>query len=253
MLAIERHRKILEESKRNGAVRTQELSALLTVTEETIRRDLDTLSRQGLLHRTHGGATDVSMMFQELPQSEREKRQASEKKAIGKVAAKYIEPNETLLLDASSTALEFARQLPTGKGIRVVTYALDVVEVLAIRNDIEVILLGGVFEPKGRRFGGMLTEVALRSLRIDRFFFSGGTFDKTLGVGEPNPEEARLKATIMNHAKWKCAMMDHSKLGLAVDHFFVKPDEIDVFISDSKAAPLFKEMTGERPVLELAR
>ncbi|MGJ8633203.1 MAG: DeoR/GlpR family DNA-binding transcription regulator [Luteolibacter sp.] len=253
MLAIERHRKILEESKRNGAVRTQELSALLTVTEETIRRDLDTLARQGRLHRTHGGATDISMMLQELPQSEREKRFAEEKKAIGKLAVKYVLPNETLLLDASSTSLEFARQLPAGKGIRVVTYAMDIVEKLAMRNDIELVLLGGVFEPRGRRFTGMLTEVALRSLRIDRFFFSGGGFDKKLGVGEPNPEEARVKAAIIDQVKWKCAMIDHSKLGHAPDHFFVKPDELDVLISDSKGASYLKGLKGVLPTLEIAK
>ena len=233
MLALERHRKILEIAKRDGAVRTQPLAALLDVTEETVRRDLDRLSRQGLLHRTHGGATEVSMVIRELSRSEREAKQEKEKEVIAKLAVRHIGENETLLLDASSTALELARHLPERVGLRIVTYAIGVVERLAVRNDIEVILLGGIHDAKAGRFQGMLTEMGVRSLRIDRFFFSGAGFDPVLGIGEPNPEEARLKATVIAHAGWKCAMLDHTKLGRKTDHYFVKPDQIDLLITDS--------------------
>ncbi len=239
MLAIERQRKIVDAARRAGAVRTQELAATLGVTEETVRRDLDALARQGLLHRTHGGATEISMTFQEIPQSEREGRQAAEKTVIGKLAAKQVTANETIVLDASSTALEFARHLPEGQGLRIVSYAKDVIELLSTRTDLELVLLGGVYEAKGRRFGGMLTEMGIRSMRVDRFFFSGGGFDSKLGIGEPNPDEARLKATIMSHAKWKCAMLDHTKLGCPTDHFFVKPSEIDLLVTDSAGAEFF--------------
>jgi DeoR/GlpR family transcriptional regulator of sugar metabolism len=236
MLAIERQRRILERAKRERTVRTQDLSALLKVTEETVRRDLDALSRQGLLRRTHGGAADVSIMLDELSQSDRESRQAEEKTAIAKVAAKHIKDHETILLDASSTALELARHLPSGRSLRVVTYAHSVVEKLAIRSDIELVLLGGTYEAKGRRFRGMLTEMGIRALRIDRFFFSGGGYHETRGIGEPSAEEARLKATIIAHADWKCALMDHTKLGRMTDHYFAKPSEIDLFITDSGGA-----------------
>jgi len=236
MLALERHRKILEFAKRDGAVRTQSLASLLDVTEETVRRDLDSLSRQGLLHRTHGGATENSMAIRELSRSEREGKQAAEKEAIAKAAVRHIKGNETLMLDASSTALEFARHLPEKLNLRVVTYAIGVVEKLAVRNDLEVILLGGIHDQKAGRFHGMLTEMGVRSMRIDRFFFSGACFDASLGIGEPNLEEARLKATIIAHAGWKCAMLDHTKLGRITDHYFVRPDQIDLLVTDSGGA-----------------
>ena len=240
MLAIERQRKILESARRDGTVRTQELSTALGVAEETVRRDLDALSRQGLLRRTYGGAADLSMGFHEYSQNEREARQAAEKTAIAKVANKYIKEHETILLDASSTALELARQLPEGKSLRVVTYAHSVVEQLAIRSDVELILLGGTYEAKGRRFRGMLTEMGVRALRIDRFFFSGGGFHASRGVGEPSAEEASLKATIIAHADWKCALLDHTKLGRMTDHFFAKPGEIDLLITDAQGAEFCK-------------
>lgn len=251
MLAIERHRKILETTRREGAVRTQELSSALKVTEETIRRDLDALARQRLLHRTHGGATEISMAIHEIPQNEREGRQSAEKTAIGKLAAKQVGMNETIALDASSTAMEFARHLPEGHRLRIVSYSQDVIERLAIRSDLELILLGGVYEPKGRRFSGMLTEMGIRSMRIDRFFFSGGGFDRKLGIGEPNPDQARLKATIMAHAKWKCAMLDHTKLGRTTDHFFVKPADIDLLVTDTAGGKFFSAKPSGGQALEI--
>lgn len=252
MLAIERQRRILEAAKRERTVRTQELAAVLKVTEETVRRDLDALSRQGLLRRTHGGAADVSIMLDELSQSDRETRQSDEKTAIAKLAMKYIKDNETVMLDASSTALELARYMPSGKSLRVVTYAHSVVEKLAIRSDIELVLLGGTYEAKGRRFRGMLTEMGIRALRIDRFFFSGGGYHESRGIGEPSGEEARLKATIIAHADWKCAIMDHTKLGSMTDHFFARPEDIDLFITDSKGAGYCKTAAMKGMKVEIA-
>lgn len=252
MLAIERQRRILERAKQERSVRTQELATILKVTEETVRRDLDTLSRQGLLRRTHGGAADVSIMLDELSQTDREARQSEEKTLIAKLAAKHIKDHETIMLDASSTALELARHMPSGKSLRVVTYAHSVVEKLAIRSDIELVLLGGTYEAKGRRFRGMLTEMGIRALRIDRFFFSGGGYNQTRGIGEPSAEEARLKATIIAHADWKCAIMDHTKLSRMTDHFFVKPSEIDLFITDSKGADFCKSGAMKGVKVEIA-
>ncbi len=251
MLAIERQRKILENARKAGAVKTQELAAILGVTEETVRRDLDALSRQGLLHRTHGGATEISMMFQEIPQIERAGRQQQEKTEIAKAAVKTICPGETLIVDASSTVIELVRILPGGMNLRVVTYALDVFEKLAGREDIETILLGGTYEQKGSRFRGLTTETALRTLRLDRFYFSGGGFDTNLGIGEPNPEEARFKAIVMAQATWRCALMDHTKLGRETDHYFVKPSEIDLLLTNASSGGFFGTRSHTGGALEI--
>ncbi len=246
MLAAERQRRILELARKNGTVRTTELAGDFEVTEETIRRDLDFLARVGHLRRTHGGAMDSTVALGELSQSEREARQLEEKLAIGKEAASLIKEGETLLLDASTTALEFASQLPDGMPLRVVTYSLAVVERLAAREDIELIELGGSYERRGRRFSGMLTEAALRMLRIDRFFFSGGGFDPKLGIGEPNPDQARFKRAMLEHANWSCALIDSSKLGAPTDHFFAKPEELDAMVTDKGGKAFAKKLlTGQ--------
>ncbi len=236
MIPLERRRRILETARRDGTVRTVDLARDFAVAEETIRRDLDLLARHGHLRRTHGGAADASAPLGELSHAEREVRQLAEKRAIAKAAAAFVGEGETILLDASSTALELAGCLPRGVPLRVVTYSLAVVERLAASDDVELIQLGGSYDRRGRRFAGLLTETALRSLRIDRFFFSGGGFHPALGVGDPNAEQARLKALMLAQAGWNCALLDHTKLGAATDHFFAGPDGIDLVVIDRGGA-----------------
>lgn len=232
MLAAERQRRILELARKHGNVRTADLARDFDVTEETIRRDLDSLSRRGHLLRTHGGAMDPNVPFAEPSHTERQARQSAEKSAIAGEALRFVTPGETILLDASSTVLELASRLPADFSLRVVTYSLAVVERLAARDDLELIQLGGVYEPRGRRFSGMLTESAAISLRVDRFFFSGGGLDPVRGISEPNPEQARLKRLMVDHAEWNCALLDHSKFGIRSDFFFATPDRIDAVVTD---------------------
>ncbi|WP_193213279.1 DeoR/GlpR family DNA-binding transcription regulator [Luteolibacter marinus] len=247
MLAAERQRQILDRVRRDGNVRTAELAKDLAVTEETIRRDLDFLARRGHVRRSHGGAMDASAPIGELSQSEREGRHLEQKFAIARDAVRQLAPGETILLDASTTALQLAGQLPENLPLKVVTYSLAVVERLAGRGDLEVIQLGGTYDPRGRRFSGMLTESALRLLKIDRFFFSGAGLDPVQGVSEPNPEQARLKRMMIEQAEWCCALIDHSKLGVKADYFFATPTDIQMIITDFESKAYAKSLLKHRP------
>ena len=243
MFATERQQQILAQLRTDGTVRTRVLAGQFRVAEETIRRDLEQLARHGLVARTHGGGLDPSRKPLELAQSERERRNVSEKRHIARAAAKWIQPDETILLDASSTALELTAFLP--EKIRLATYSLAIVDRLSTRTDLELILLGGQFEPRGRRVSGLLTESALRSLQIDRFFFSGGGFDPQRGVADPNASQASIKRLAIELANWSCALLDHSKIGLDADWFFAAPDQFDHLITNAPVStcPPAKETT----------
>lgn len=254
MLAAERQRQILDRLRRDGIVRTAELAQDFAVAEETIRRDLDYLGRRGHVRRTHGGAMDPGASLGELSQSEREARNLDEKIAIARETARLILPGETILLDASTSALELAGHVPENLPLRVVTYSVAVVERLAGRDDLELVQLGGTYDPRGRRYSGMLTESALRLLKIDRFFFSGAGIDPAQGVSEPNPEQARLKRMMIEQSEWNCALIDHSKLGVKADHFFALPQDLDVVVTDREAKAYAKSYIKNPPYeLRIAR
>lgn len=235
MLPVERQNRILKLARTNGTVRTIDLARDFDVAEETIRRDLDFLSRRGHLKRTHGGAMDNSAPLAELPYSERESRQLDEKTAIAKEAIRLILPGETILIDASSTALQLVSHIPVGLPLRVVSHSIAVMERLAGHESVELIQLGGVYEPRGRRYSGMLTELSLRALRIDRFFFSASGLDPLRGLSDPNSEQARLKRVMIEHATWNCALIDHTKMGGQDDFFFAQLHDVNAVVTDGKA------------------
>ena len=56
MLPNERLKRICDLVNEKGSVRVSELSQLLSVSEVTVRRDLEALARDNRLQRTHGGA-----------------------------------------------------------------------------------------------------------------------------------------------------------------------------------------------------
>lgn len=56
MLALERRNLILEKLQEEKRVVVSELSQLYSVSEETIRRDLDKLEKEGLATKSYGGA-----------------------------------------------------------------------------------------------------------------------------------------------------------------------------------------------------
>ena len=104
MLVAERQRKIVELVNERASVRVTELSSLFHVTEETIRRDLEKLEKEQLLHRSHGGAVRIEEGATEIAHEAREVMRMEEKQAIAKAAVSEIQPGERIILDASTTA-----------------------------------------------------------------------------------------------------------------------------------------------------
>ena len=88
MYNLERQEKILKilETKKSISVRL--LAQLLFVSEPTVRRDLDSLTRQGKVQRTHGGVVLRKVSDTEIPLMYREDQNNAAKKAIAEKAAK---------------------------------------------------------------------------------------------------------------------------------------------------------------------
>lgn len=233
MLAAERQQEILKKIKNSGIVRTNDLARAFSCTEETVRRDLDKLTNQNLLIRTHGGAVNLEEHTQDLHHHKREGRQVAEKDAIGKLATEYIRPGDSIIVDESSTVLSFIEHLPKDIPLKIITYSLLVPQRMNISDQHELIQLGGLYDSKSKSYHGILSEIALERLHIDKFFFSCKGLDPHKGASEPNEQRARMKYNIFKNAEWSCALADHSKMGVKSQYFFADTAGIDLIISDA--------------------
>ena len=236
MLPPERQNIIQTKLAELGSVRTIELAAALDVTDETVRRDLEVLEQRGDLVRIHGGAVRPSQTREEIPLTERQLVNREAKTAIAKVAAKRIQPNDTIFIDASSTALTLAEHLPDFH-LTVLTNAHNVVTALAERDGIDLICTGGLWEPRSRSYVGLAAETALRKHNIHRMFFSCNGVHLERGVSETNSRQAAFKERVITCSEEICLLADSTKIGLKSSFFFARIEELSTLITNNDANP----------------
>ena len=234
MMVVERRQRIAELVKREKKVRVKSLSKKFSVTEETIRRDLEKLEKDGFLNRSHGGAVFIDNSDErEVPYFEREITNISEKKEIARLAARLIEENDTIILDASSTALYVARELENMQ-LTVVTNSIQVAIELSRKDKVNVISLGGNLQSNSLSFVGTLTEISLQSYHVNKAFLSCKSFHVKHGIHDSNELQARVKKQMIDHANEIYMMMDHSKINkIAFSHIY-HTNIIDYVITNQK-------------------
>lgn len=164
----QRQEAILRSLADNGPQSTVDLAERLETSEVTVRRDLTSLAAKGLLRRTRGGAVPVPLSTAEFVfQRARHTANLNAKRAIARAIAERIEPRQTILLDTGTTTLEVARCLPVSADLRVLTSSLAIASLLHTREDIELVLLGGIVRKGSPDLHGLITERNLRDFRVD--------------------------------------------------------------------------------------
>ena len=144
MLKKERLMSILKLVDQNEIVTVNDLVETLDVSDMTIRRDLDELSKSGKLIRIHGGAQSISDGGkEELSRNEKRELHLKEKEEVAKKAASMIESGETIYLGPGTTNELIAKYVDDVSSLRIVTNSLPVFEGWNVKDGVEVILIGG--------------------------------------------------------------------------------------------------------------
>jgi len=242
MFTEERHKKIIDIVNKEKSISVKELTNRLAFSPATIRSDLNLLNNQGLLIRTHGGATSIEENADgkslNINFSLREREHPTEKVEIAKKAIQYVKENSCIILDASSTALELGKLINNSNmRLMVLTNGLNVSKVLKNNNNITTILIGGVVQGNSNAIQGTLGDTLLKKLNVDVAFVSAHAFNLKDGLTDFNLYEVELKQLMVEHAKKVFALIDHSKLDKSSIATFGNKDDIDCFITDSKGDP----------------
>jgi DeoR/GlpR family transcriptional regulator of sugar metabolism len=236
MLAFERHNKILDLLYENKKVTTHSLSELINVSECTVRNDLNKLEKDGLLKRIHGGAVLPQAIQQDLSFPNRKSENQSEKNCIGKKAYEFVEDGQCIIIDASSTAMSFAKYLSkTDFRITVITNGIYTAFELKDNSNINVILVGGVVRPKSGSIEGLLGKNLISQMNADIAFVSARGFTIEQGLTEFNIYEAELKKLLISRAQRVIAMLDFSKLEVNSISSFADLNQIDTIITDGNS------------------
>ncbi|SDK01465.1 DeoR/GlpR family DNA-binding transcription regulator [Sediminibacillus albus] len=237
MLVAERQQKIVELVNERKSIRVSELSRIFSVTEETIRKDLERLETEEKLSRSHGGAVSLpSDESLDLSFSEREITNVREKKEIAREAVKHVVVGDKIMLDASTTAWYMAKALPD-IAITVLTNSIKVAMELSGRKEVTVISTGGTLMSKSLSYVGPLAEASLDTYHVNKAFISCKGLHLEKGISESDEQQARIKKKMMDNADTVFIMIDHSKFGVRAFSRLNGLEDIDHIITDSKVDP----------------
>ena len=229
-MAAERRHEILARLDRDGRVVVGELVTGLSVSEDTIRRDLEELAGQGLLHRVHGGA--LASPPEMLPFERRLEIDREEKVALAKAAIPIVESARTLVVDGGTTAFEVARHLPGNWDGVVVTNAPPVAAALAAHPRAEVVVVGGRLLKDEQVAVGPVAIDAFRTVRADACVLGVCAFDPEAGVTTSNDDEAQVKRAMIACSDQVVALATRDKLHASSPWVVASLDQIDHLVTD---------------------
>lgn len=235
MYAQERQQEIVSRARNIGRVSVAELADRFDVTPETIRRDLDALSAQGLLSRVHGGAVPAGKLrLAEASLGTRAEAAPREKLAIAAKAIELLPHTEslTVLLDAGTTTGQLCELLPDQVSL-VITNSVPSAGTLSMRPGLDVTLLGGQVRGITQATVGAQTVEALESLRVDVAFVGSNGFSTDHGFSTPDPSEAAIKRAMVQAANEVYVLADSSKWGIDYLVRFAGLDAVTALVTDA--------------------
>lgn len=234
MYAPERYRSIVERVIGMGRASVNDLAEDLAVTPETIRRDLSELERQGLVRRVHGGAVPVGRVSFEATVDSRDTVLVSEKNRIASAALAEIPKEGAVIVDAGTTTGRILGLIPDDRELTVITNSVAHALAIAHRPNISTLLLGGRVRGKTLACVDQWALEALQGIYADVAILGTNGISIERGLTTPDPSEAAVKSSMLNSARRKIILADHSKFD--EDHFaqFGKVEDIDAVITDTE-------------------
>jgi DeoR/GlpR family transcriptional regulator of sugar metabolism len=240
----ERMQHVLRMLETRDSLPVSELAEAFAVSEVTVRSDLTTLARDGLVARVRGGVRALQHGQSEVGFDLRLRLEVERKRAIARAAAAMVGEGEAVALDASTTAYYLALELRTKRELVVVTNGLLVATALADAPGITVLVTGGVLRLSAMSLVGDLGTDVLRTTRINKGFLGARGISLERGLMDLNPDEVRIKQEMADACEQVFGILDSTKWHRSALLSFVPIEHLSGIITDA-GAPL-DEVEGWR-------
>jgi DeoR/GlpR family transcriptional regulator of sugar metabolism len=232
MVKEERLQLILEQLTKGNKVQLSDMSRLLNVSEDTVRRDIKELDVQGLLKAVRGGAITTSTIPQHY--RDREKYDVSQKLHIAEKAIPFLKDGQTIFMDGGTSVLAVAQMLPRDLKIQVVTNSFPVADVLEDHPTAEVIFAGGRLYKTAFTTIGQQTIDTIRNVRANIYFF-GVSSIHTIGLTARSYEDSLVKRSMVENSQQIIALSTLEKIDTAESFFICPITKVDVLITEANS------------------
>jgi DeoR/GlpR family transcriptional regulator of sugar metabolism len=220
MLKSQRKVLLLQRLTVDGQIVAKDVARELSVSEDTIRRDLRELAHKGKLQRVHGGALPSSTAVGDM--QIRTKLRPEDKQQLGRIGAAMLQPGQVVMIDGGTTTLELVRAMAKDIQLTVVTHSPTIASALIYHPLVSVIMLGGTLFKHSMVNVGTVTLTAARRIRADLFFLGATGIHPSVGLTAGDFEEAQIKRVLHEQSDETICMASNEKIG-AVSHFEIMP------------------------------
>ncbi len=254
--------KILQKMKEDPFVSIAELAEIFSVSQMTIRRDLQYIEKNelgGREKRTSGGrelSGNTAPAFSgtvsaslasylsgtenhgQLPPRDytydsEEFRCVEEKKRINAFAVSLLRPGDVIVLDSGTTAGMMPEMIPDDLPLTVICYSYYIVSKLCDKPNIRLILAGGYYHRNTRIFSSEEGIRFMKQLRAQKVFLCASGIHADMGLTCTDQYIGDLKKAAISMSLEKILITDSTKFGKVDPGFFAAIEDMDRIITDS--------------------
>ncbi len=247
MLAVARKTQIKDILLEKKSVTVVELSKRFSVTEETIRKDLQQLENEGFLSRTYGGAFIQDGALNDIDLTLRETAYVESKEAIADKCAELIHHGDSVFLDASTTATFLAKRIRNMR-LTIVTNSLMAIDQLKDSETVHLVGIGGIYSAKSKAFNGRAAVQGLKEYFFDMTFMSCRSLSMEHGITDSNEDIALIRQTLLKNSASVYVIADKSKFDKTSFVHICDYENIHGIISDFRFTPEWKSFLERKRV-----
>ncbi|NWL86087.1 MULTISPECIES: DeoR/GlpR family DNA-binding transcription regulator [unclassified Paenibacillus] len=230
MLPLERQKKMLDLLTVREVLKINELTEALDISIDTLRRDINLLTKQGKIEKIYGGIKLVGR-FGESSMEERMINHLEEKEQIARKCCEFIEDGDCIYIDSGSTTYQIAKYMKHKKKLTVITSSIPVIQEL-VHSDVDLIIIGGKIRKEEQSVVAYDYIFNFHELNIRKAFIccSGITIER--GISDYNMEEAITRKKMIDLASEVYVAADSTKFGKDVMVSIAPLERIDTIVTD---------------------
>lgn len=237
LIPAQRRERIQDYLAVHQIARTADLCALLEASDATVRRDLEWLEAEGVLERTHGGATLNQRMVFEPEYLQRAQKNPEEKRNIGILAASLIQHGDIVFINSGTTTTQVIHNIPGDAGISVFTNNLNAALEVGDAG-FQHYLIGGEYQPRSKSLAGRFAIENLRQVFANKAIIGVDGISLKHGCTVPSNAEAEVVRQMIEQTRGQIIIVaDHAKWGVVSNFHVAGIGEVHRLVTDEGIDP----------------
>jgi DeoR/GlpR family transcriptional regulator of sugar metabolism len=230
MLKMERHSFILRQVNLHNKVLSTDLARQISVSDDTIRRDLQQLADEGKIIKTHGGA--LSLSFHHGHNTSREVYGYTQKRIIAQKAVSLIENGMFVLTGGGTTILELAKALPPNLHATFISGSIPALFEYSNHPNIEVIVIGDKIAKNSKITVGLEAISKIKELKVDLCFLGINAVSLDNGVSDNDWDVVQIKKAMIESSKKTVCLTIAEKINSQQPLQICACEAIDILITE---------------------